>query len=142
MSNNEDITINEENKKDEEAGTELKKNEMQSKENRVKELEKKLEEKRNELEKRENELKEKELKYETLKLLQKEELNEDFYEFIIAEDIKAISKKLERFKDVFSKAVQQKVEERLRGKAPTWGTAEPVGAKTADIIKKAMKGGK
>lgn len=74
--------------------------------------------------------------------MQKEELNEDFYEFIIAEDIKAISKKLERFKDVFSKAVQQKVEERLRGKAPTWGTAELVGAKTADIIKKAMKGGK
>lgn len=40
MSNNEDVIIDEKNKKDEEAGTELKKNEMQSKENQVKELEK------------------------------------------------------------------------------------------------------
>lgn len=60
----------------------------------------------------------KDLEDDTIKELKEKELDSDFLEFVIADDAEKTLEKINRFKDVFDKAVNQAVDERVRGKSP------------------------
>ena len=60
----------------------------------------------------------KDLEDDTIKELKEQELDSDFLEFVIAEDAEKTLEKIKRFKPLFDKAVDQAVDERVRGKSP------------------------
>lgn len=63
-------------------------------------------------------LKMKDLEDDTIKELKDQELDSDFLEFVIAEDAEKTLEKIKRFKPLFDRAVNQAVDERVRGKSP------------------------
>ncbi len=60
----------------------------------------------------------KDLEDDTIKELKEQELDSDFLEFVIADDAEKTLEKIKRFKPLFDKAVNQAVDERVRGKSP------------------------
>lgn len=60
----------------------------------------------------------KDLEDDTIKELKEQELDSDFLEFVIAEDAEKTLEKIKRFKPLFDRAVNQAVDERVRGKSP------------------------
>jgi len=73
----------------------------------------------------------KELRAETAKLLIDKDLPQDFLDYVIGADIKDTLKRLDTFKPVFDKAVQEQVEKRLAGKSPERGNGGGTGAAAA-----------
>lgn len=60
----------------------------------------------------------KDLEDDTIKELKEQELDSDFLGFVIADDAEKTLEKIKRFKPLFDKAVNQAVDERVRGKSP------------------------
>lgn len=60
----------------------------------------------------------KDLEDDTIKELKEQELDSDFLEFVIADDAEKTLEKIKRFKPLFDRAVNQAVDERVRGKSP------------------------
>lgn len=60
----------------------------------------------------------KDLEDDTIKELKEQDLDSDFLEFVIAEDAEKTLEKIKRFKPLFDRAVNQAVDERVRGKSP------------------------
>lgn len=60
----------------------------------------------------------KDLEEDTIKELKEQELDSDFLEFVIADDAEKTLEKIKRFKPLFDRAVNQAVDERVRGKSP------------------------
>lgn len=60
----------------------------------------------------------KDLEDDTIKELKDQDLDSDFLEFVIADDAEKTLEKIKRFKPLFDRAVNQAVDERIRGKSP------------------------
>lgn len=60
----------------------------------------------------------KDLEDDTIKELKDQDLDSDFLEFVIADDAEKTLEKIKRFKPLFDRAVNQAVDERVRGKSP------------------------
>lgn len=60
----------------------------------------------------------KDLEDDTIKELKEQKLDSDFLEFVIADDAEKTFEKIKRFKPLFDRAVNQAVDERVRGKSP------------------------
>ena len=60
----------------------------------------------------------KDLEDDTIKELKEQELNSDFLEYVIADNAEKTFEKIKRFKVLFDRAVNQAVDERVRGKSP------------------------
>ena len=86
-----------------------------------------LENSRKELEAKEAELKKKELKLEMVKVLAERSIPVQFMDYLIAEDSESTLSRITTFEKEFKKAVEDGVNERLKGKAPAAG-----GTRTGD----------
>lgn len=69
------------------------------------------------------------LEAEAAKILEAQQLPQDFKSLVMADSAEAIKSNIDNLKAAFTKAVQSEVESRLKGKPPTAGTA---GAVTAE----------
>lgn len=76
------------------------------------------------MEEREKNIALRELKADTAKLLADKQLPPEALEYVLGDDLKATTTKVESFEKMFSAAVQAQVESRLKGKSPTWGNTE------------------
>ncbi|WP_296113108.1 DUF4355 domain-containing protein [uncultured Anaerococcus sp.] len=106
-----DKTIAKERKKAEEAERLSKLSEKERAEEQAKLDKQEIEELRAKLAK-------KDLEDDTIKELKEQELDSDFLEFVIADDAEKTLEKIKRFKPLFDRAVNQAVDERVRGKSP------------------------
>lgn len=80
-----------------------------------------LENSRKELEAKEAELKKKELKLEMVKVLAERSIPVQFMDYLIAEDSESTLSRITTFEKEFKKAVEDGVNEKLKGKAPAAG---------------------
>jgi|GEM_PF-504845 len=80
-----------------------------------------LENSRKELEAKEAELKKKELRLEMVKVLADRKIPVQFMDYLIAEDSESTLVRITTFEKAFKKAVEDGVNERLKGKAPAAG---------------------
>lgn len=80
-----------------------------------------LENSRKELEAKEAELKKKELRLEMVKVLADRKIPVQFMDYLIAEDSESTLARITTFEKAFKKAVEDGVNERLKGKAPAAG---------------------
>ena len=80
-----------------------------------------LDNSRKELEAKEAELKKKELKLEMVKVLADRKIPVQFMDYLIAEDSESTLSRITTFEKEFKKAVEDGVNERLKGKAPASG---------------------
>lgn len=80
-----------------------------------------LENSRKELEAKEAELKKKELKLEMVKVLAERSIPVQFMDYLIAEDSESTLSRITTFEKEFKKAVEDGVNEKLKGKAPASG---------------------
>ena len=80
-----------------------------------------LENSRKELEAKEAELKKKELKLEMVKVLAERSIPVQFMDYLIAADSESTLSRITTFEKEFKKAVEDGVNERLKGKAPASG---------------------
>lgn len=80
-----------------------------------------LENSRKELEAKEVELKKKELKLEMVKVLADRKIPVQFMDYLIAEDSESTLSRITTFEKEFKKAVEDGVNEKLKGKAPAAG---------------------
>ena len=80
-----------------------------------------LENSRKELEAKEAELKKKELRLEMVKVLADRKIPVQFMDYLIAEDNESTLSRITAFEKEFKKAVEDGVNERLKGKAPAAG---------------------
>jgi hypothetical protein len=101
-----------------------------------------LEQKEKALEAKEAALALKELRADTAKLLSDKDMPQDFLEYIIGVDIEDTIKKLETFKPLFDKAVQDQVEKRMAGKTPERGNGQqtPSGETEREKIRNILQG--
>lgn len=87
-----------------------------------------LENSRKELEAKEKELTQKELKLEMVKVLSDRKIPVDFMDFLIAEDNDSTLKRITTFEKQYKKAIENAVNEKLKGRAPKAGTSAGGGA--------------
>lgn len=80
-----------------------------------------LENSRKELEAKEAELKKKELRLEMVKVLADRKIPVQFMDYLIAEDSESTLSRITTFEKEFKKAVEDGVNEKLKGKAPAAG---------------------
>lgn len=80
-----------------------------------------LENTRKELESQRLEFEREKLKYETTKVVAQRGLPVEFTEYLIAEDSEATLDRIKTFEKFYKKAVEDGVNEKLRGRAPTAG---------------------
>ena len=80
-----------------------------------------IENSRKELEAKEAELKKKELKLEMVKVLAERSIPVQFMDYLIAEDSESTLSRITTFEKEFKKAVEDGVNEKLKGKAPAAG---------------------
>lgn len=91
-----------------------------------------------EIEKREQEIAHRELKADTLGALAENDLDKDFLDFVIGADKNSTLDRIKAFKGLFDKAVQAKVEVRLKGKTPPAGSTEDGSNSIRAQIKKSL----
>lgn len=89
-----------------------------------------LENSRKELEAKEQELKKKELKLEMVKVLSDRHIPVEFMDYLIAEDSESTMSRITTFEKAFKKAIENGVNEKLKGKAPKAGTSKAGAAGT------------
>ena len=89
-----------------------------------------LENSRKELEAKEQELKKKELKLEMVKVLSDRHIPVEFMDYLIAEDSESTMSRITTFEKAFKKAIENGVNEKLKGKAPKAGTPKAGAAGT------------
>lgn len=82
-----------------------------------------LEAKAKELEKKEQFLNLQKLRFDTVKILEQENLPSNAVRFVLGKDLKATQENISEFKTMFDKGVQKAVEERLVGKSPRYGNS-------------------
>lgn len=87
-----------------------------------------LESSRKELEAKEQELKKKELKLEMVKVLSDRKIPVEFMDYLIAEDSEGTMSRITTFEKAYKKAIENGVNEKLKGKAPKAGTQKAGGA--------------
>ena len=86
-----------------------------------------LENSRKELEAKEKELTQKELKLEMVKELSDRKLRVKFMDYLIAEDNDSTLKRITAFEKQYKKAIEDAVNEKLKGRAPKAGTNASAG---------------
>ena len=91
-----------------------------------------LESSRKELEAKEQELKKKELKLEMVKVLSDRKIPVEFMDYLIAEDSESTMSRITTFEKAYKKAIENGVNEKLKGKAPKAGT-QKAGAASASV---------
>lgn len=91
-----------------------------------------LESSRKELEAKEQELKKKELKLEMVKVLSDRRIPVEFMDYLIAEDSESTMSRITTFEKAYKKAIENGVNEKLKGKAPKAGT-QKAGAASASV---------
>lgn len=91
-----------------------------------------------EIEKREQEIALRELKADTINALNENDLDKDFLKFVIGNDKDSTLDNIKEFKNLFDKAVQSKVEVRLRGKTPPAGSSSDNSGGIREQIKKSL----
>ena len=91
-----------------------------------------LESSRKELEAKEQELKKKELKLEMVKVLSDRKIPVEFMDYLIAEDSEGTMSRITTFEKAYKKAIENGVNEKLKGKAPKAG-AQKAGAASASV---------
>lgn len=91
-----------------------------------------LESSRKELEVKEQELKKKELKLEMVKVLSDRKIPVEFMDYLIAEDSESTMSRITTFEKAYKKAIENGVNEKLKGKASKAGT-QKAGAAFASV---------
>jgi len=91
------------------------------------------------LEEREKNIALRELKADTAKLLADKQLPPEALEYVLGKDLKVTTAKVESFSKMFSAAVQAKVESRLKGKSPVWGTETSTVNSIEEAFKRALE---
>ena len=91
-----------------------------------------LESSRKELEVKEQELKKKELKLEMVKVLSDRKIPVEFMDYLIAEDSESTMSRITTFEKAYKKAIENGVNEKLKGKVPKAGTQKE-GASSASV---------
>ncbi len=81
-----------------------------------------FEAKAKELEEKEKQLNLERLQIDTAKLLEAKDIPVSVMEFVISENLEATQKRIDRFSDIFDKAVQVNVMKRLAGKTPSYSS--------------------
>jgi len=87
-------------------------------EKRTEELKKKNEE----IASKETELRRRELKLDTISVLSEKQLPVDFADFLMGTDAEGTNENIKRFSEAFQKAVENSVNDRLKGKPPAGGS--------------------
>lgn len=83
------------------------------------------------------------LEAEALKTLEAESLPSSFRDIVMAEDAETVKNNISTLKAAFSAAVQQEVENRLKGKAPTAAGGVKTEAETMqETVRKIIEGGR
>ena len=84
------------------------------------------------------------LEAEAAKILEAQQLPQDFKSLVMADSAEAIKSNIDSLKAAFTKAVQSEVENRLKGKPPTAGTAAAVTAEdeARALVKKVIGRGR
>lgn len=90
-----------------------------------------LKKKNEEIAGKETELRKRELKLDTIGVLSEKQLPVDFADFLMGNDAETTNENIKRFGDAFSKAIENAVNDRLRGNTPRGGQ----GGKDVDFSK-------
>lgn len=91
-----------------------------------------IENARRELELKEKELQRKELLLEMTKVLDERKIPVRFMEYLVAEDNESTLKRITDFEREYKKAIEEAVNEKLKGKAPSSGSKPQVGVRVKD----------
>jgi len=82
-----------------------------------------LKKKNDEISQKETELRKRELKLDTISVLSEKKLPVDFADFLMGNDAETTNENIKKFSESFSKAIENAVNERLKGKSPNKGSS-------------------